>query len=78
MDAVKLLEQYCELLQALFDVGGQVFHEAYPMGIDAVTVTWVRFDDETKFGRYVAIIDNKIVGCDVTKSKVEDSLSLLG
>jgi len=70
---------YWSALTYLFKVGGSIDKEVYPNGEDAITVTYIRFDEPVEWGRYFAFDnDGYLIGYGNTKSKVEEQMGVLG
>lgn len=68
-----------EIMSELLEHGGRVYQEVYPCGIDAITVTWIEFDEDPgRYNKYIAIINGELVGYGDSKDNMELSLSLTG
>lgn len=66
-------------LKVLYQVGGIIDKRAYPSGLDARTITYLRFDvQQAVVGKYLAFEHDEYIACGNTRSQIERELGLLG
>ena len=69
---------YWSALRYLFKVGGSVNKEVYLSGENAITVTYIRFDEPQEFGHYTAFDkDGYLLATGKCISKIETELGLV-
>lgn len=68
---------YWSALKHLFKFGGCVTKEVYPSGEDAITITYIRFNEPLETGHYVAFDnDGYLLATDKCISKIEAELGV--